>query len=135
MMPLGAAMHASGTAAYLAGLMLQMTGDLNPWWSIAGIYVLTVLGTLIIPTVVLVVLMAPIALSISLTLGVAPQAAMMAVAVAAAASVASPASHPANVLVMGPGGYRFADFLKLGLPLTVVVFVVAAVLMPWVWPL
>jgi di/tricarboxylate transporter len=135
MMPLGAAMHASGTATYLSGLMLQLTGDLNPWWSIAGIYVLTVLGTLIIPTVVLVVLMAPIALSISLTLGVAPQAAMMAVAVAAAASVASPVSHPANVLVMGPGGYRFVDFLKLGLPLTIVVFAVAAVLMPWVWPL
>jgi len=135
MMPLGAAMHASGTATYLTGLMMQLTGDLNPWWSIAGIYVLTVLGTLIIPTVVLVVLMAPIALSVSISLGVAPQAAMMAVAVAAAASVASPVSHPANVLVMGPGGYRFVDFLKLGLPLTVVVFAVAAVLIPLVWPL
>ncbi len=135
MMPLGLAMQSTGTAQYLSGLMLGFTGEYDPWVSIAGLYMLTVLGTIIVPTVVLVVLMAPIALSLSATLAVAPQAAMMAIAIAAAASVASPVSHPANVLVMGPGAYRFTDFLKLGLPLTILVFIVAAILVPLVWPL
>jgi di/tricarboxylate transporter len=94
-----------------------------------------VAATLVVPTVVLVVIMAPIALSASAELGVAPQAATMAVAIAAAASVASPVSHPANLLVMGPGGYRFADYLKLGLPLLLVVSAVAALLLPVVFPL
>lgn len=135
MMPLGAAMQGSGTAAFLSQQLLQMTGGYSPWVTIAGLYFLAVLGTLIIPTVVLVVLMAPIALSISIAMGVQPHAAMMAVALAASASVASPVAHPTNVLVMGPGGYRFTDFLKLGLPLTLIIFVVGAVLMPFVWPL
>ena len=135
MMPLGAAMHGSGAAAYLSSQLLNLTGGYSPWLTIAGLYFLSVIGTLIIPVVVLVVLMAPIALSVSIGLDIQPQAAMMAVALAASASVASPVAHPTNVLVMGPGGYRFIDFLKLGLPLTLVVFVVGAVLMPIVWPL
>ncbi len=60
---------------------------------------------------------------------------MMAMAMAASASFTSPISHPANVLVMGPGGYRFVDYLKLGVPLTLVVFVVVAFLLPVLWPL
>jgi di/tricarboxylate transporter len=135
MMPLGAAMQGSGAADFLAAQLLTLTGAYNPWLTVAGLYFLSVIGTLIIPVVVLVVLMAPIGLSLSLSLGVDPHAAMMAIALAASASVASPVAHPTNVLVMGPGGYRFVDFLKLGLPLTLVVFAVGAVLMPWVWPL
>jgi di/tricarboxylate transporter len=135
MMPLGAAMQGSGAAIYLSDQLLVMTGGFSPWLTIACLYLLTVVGTLIIPTVVLVVIMAPIALSVSIALGVQPHAAMMAVALAAAVSVASPVSHPTNVLVMGPGGYRFVDFLKLGLPLTLLIFIVGAILMPVVWPL
>jgi di/tricarboxylate transporter len=60
---------------------------------------------------------------------------MMAVAIAASASFASPVSHPANLLIMGPGGYRFSDYLKLGLPLTLLVGIVTAILLPWVWPI
>jgi di/tricarboxylate transporter len=135
MMPLGTAMLGSGAADYISSLLLSMTRDYSPWLTIAGLYFLSVLGTLIIPVVVLVVLMAPIALSVSIGLDIEPYAAMMAIALAASASVASPVAHPTNVLVMGPGGYRFIDFLKLGLPLTLIVFAVGAVLMPIVWPL
>ena len=60
---------------------------------------------------------------------------MMAVAIAASASFTSPVSHPANVLVMGPGGYRFVDYVKLGLPLAIVVLLVVVVLLPIFWPL
>jgi di/tricarboxylate transporter len=135
MLPLGAAMQSSGAANWLAGGVLSLLGPYGPWPVIAGLYGITVIGTLMVPTAVLVVLMAPIALSTSVELGILPHAPLMAVAIAAAASVASPVSHPANVLVMGPGGYRFSDFLKLGLPLALVVFLVAALLTPLVWPL
>jgi di/tricarboxylate transporter len=60
---------------------------------------------------------------------------MMAIAIAASASFTSPISHPANILVMGPGGYRFVDYVKLGVPLAIVVFIVSIVMIPIVWPL
>ncbi len=135
MLPLGAAMHESGAAVFLSNGLLSLIGPYGPWAVIAGLYFVTVLGTLVVPTVVLVVLMAPIALSSAIAMGVQPQAAMIAIALAAAAAVASPVAHPSNVLVMGPGAYRFGDFLKLGLPLTLIIFIVAAILLPLVWPL
>lgn len=135
MLPLGAAMHETGTAAWLASGLLSILGPHGPWPVIAGLYGLTVLATLVVPTMVAVVLMAPLALSASAELGILPHAAMMAVAIAAASGVASPVAHPANILVMGPGGYRFSDYLKLGLPLALLVFLIAALLLPWVWPL
>lgn len=135
MLPLGIAMHTSGAAAFLAGGVLALLGPYGVWPVIAGLYIVTALGTLVVPTAALVLLMAPIALSTSADLGISPVAPVMAVAIAASASLASPVAHPANVLVMGPGGYRFTDYLKLGLPLTLVVFVVAMLLLPRVWPL
>jgi di/tricarboxylate transporter len=135
MLPLGIAMHQTGAAEYLAGGVLAMIGPLGPWPVIAGLYLVTSLATLIVPTAALVLLMAPIALSTSAELGIAPYAPVMAVAIAASASLASPVSHPANVLVMGPGGYRFVDYLRLGLPLTLLTFLVTALLLPVFWPL
>jgi di/tricarboxylate transporter len=68
-------------------------------------------------------------------MGFSPETAMMAVAMAASASFTSPISHPANILVMGPGGYRFVDYIKVGVPLTIVVFATVMVLLPILWPL
>jgi di/tricarboxylate transporter len=93
------------------------------------------MATMIIPTAALVVLMSPIVLSAMSDMGLAPETAMMAVAMAASASFTSPISHPANILVMGPGGYRFVDYLKVGVPLTIVVFITVMVLLPILWPL
>ena len=135
MLPLGTAMQESGAAQLLAQLTMQYVGPLGPWWVIAGLYVVTAAGTMIIPTAALVVLMSPIVLSACADLGIAPHTAMMAVAMAASASFTSPISHPANILIMGPGGYRFGDYLRLGVPLTVVVFVTVMVLLPLFWPL
>ena len=135
MLPLGTAMLESGTAAYLAQLTMQYVGPLGPWWVIGGLYIITAAGTLIMPNAALAVVISPIVLSACADLGIAPQTAMMAVAMAASASFASPISHPANLLVMGPGGYRFGHYLRLGLPLTVVVFVTVMVLLPFIWPL
>jgi di/tricarboxylate transporter len=135
MLPLGTAMQQSGAAEFLAQQTMNLLGPLGPWWVIGGLYLITAAGTMIIPTAALVVLMSPIVLSATADLGVAPHTAMMAVAMAASASFTSPISHPANILVMGPGGYRFSDYLKLGLPLTAIVFVAVMVLLPIFWPL
>jgi di/tricarboxylate transporter len=134
MLPLGLAMQHSGSAAWLARIVLDQLGAYGPWAVLGGLYAVTALGTLVIPTVALVLIMSPIALTLSTTLGVSPHTAMMAVAIAAT-SLASPVSHPSNTLVMGPGGYRFIDYLKLGIPLTLLVFVVAAALLPVFWPI
>jgi di/tricarboxylate transporter len=114
---------------------MSLLGDMGPWPVIAGLYALTALATMIVPTAALVVLMSPIVLSASAEMGIAPQSAMMAVAMAASASFTSPISHPANILVMGPGGYRFVDYIKLGVPLTIIVFITTMFLMPLFWPI
>jgi di/tricarboxylate transporter len=135
MLPLGTAMQDTGAATYLAGQVMALLGDAGPWPVIMGLYVLTAMATMIIPTAALVVLMAPIVLSAMSDMGLQPETAMMAIAIAASASFTSPISHPANILVMGPGGYRFIDYLKVGVPLTIVVFITVMVLLPILWPL
>ena len=135
MLPLGTAMQESGAATYLANQVMDLLGDAGPWPVIMGLYILTAMATMIIPTAALVVLMSPIVLSAMSDMGVRPETAMMAVAMAASASFTSPISHPANILVMGPGGYRFVDYLKVGVPLTIVVFITVMVLLPILWPL
>ena len=135
MLPLGTAMQETGAATYLANQVMVLLGDAGPWPVIMGLYILTAMATMIIPTAALVVLMSPIVLSTMADMGVQPQTAMMAVAMAASASFTSPISHPANILVMGPGGYRFVDYLKVGVPLTIVVFITVMFLLPILWPL
>jgi di/tricarboxylate transporter len=135
MLPLGTAMQGTGAAGYLAGQVMHFLGGAGPWPVIMGLYILTAMATMIIPTAALVVLMSPIVLSAMADMGLSPDTGMMAVAMAASASFTSPISHPANILVMGPGGYRFVDYIKLGVPLTIVVFITVMVLLPLLWPL
>jgi di/tricarboxylate transporter len=135
MLPLGTAMQDTGAASYLASAVMNLLGDSGPWPVIMGLYILTATATMVIPTAALVVLMSPIVLSAMSDMGLQPETAMMAIAMAASASFTSPISHPANILVMGPGGYRFVDYIKIGIPLTIVVFLVVMVLLPILWPL
>jgi len=135
MLPLGTAMQSTGAALYLTDALMAVTGNQGPWVVIAGLYLITSLATTIIPTAALVVLMSPIAIQSSVEMGISPYTAMMAIAMAASASFTSPISHPANVLVMGPGGYRFVDYLKLGIPLALVVFITVMIFLPIFWPL
>ena len=135
MLPLGTAIENSGAAALIANQAMNILSPLGPWWVIAGLYLLTAIATIAIPTAALVVLMAPIVLSTSVELNIPPQTAMMAVAIAASASFASPVSHPANILVMGPGGYKFSDYIKLGIPLSLIIFLITMILLPIIWPI
>ena len=135
MLPLGAALDSTGAAGYLASAVVDMMGGLGPTAVMAGLMVLTFMATCVIPTAALVVLMVPIILSTAADMNVAPYPMMMAMAMAASASFMTPISHPANVMVMGPGGYRFADYLKLGLPLTLVVLMTVLLVLPFFWPI
>ena len=135
MLPLGTALQKTGAATLIAEGVVNSLGTFGPWGILIGLYLLTSAATFVIPTAALVVLMAPIALQAASNLGISPYAVMMAVAIAASASFTSPISHPANLLVMGPGGYRFVDYVKLGLPLTLVVMLIAFLLIPVFWPI
>ena len=134
MLPLGIALQNSGAAQLLANGMVSFVGDMGPLVVLAGLFILSVLASQVMPNPAVVVLMAPIAIATATDLDVSPQAFMMGIAIAASASFLSPVSHPANVLVMGPGGYRFSDYIKVGLPLTLLVFIIVLLLLPLVWP-
>jgi len=134
MLPLGAAVESSGTAQMVAESLLGMVEGLGPRWVVAALFTVTVLGTQVIPTAALVVLMAPIALSTAATLDISPHLLMMTVAISASSSFASPLSHPAHLLVMGPGGYRFIDYVKIGAPLTLLSLLLSVLLLPVFFP-
>lgn len=134
MLPLGVAIENTGAARMGAEALVMAVGGLGPRWVVAALFIVTVIGTQVIPTAALVVLMAPVALSAASTLGISPHLLMMTVAISASASFASPLSHPAHLLVMGPGGYRFIDYVKVGVPLTFVVLLVSVALLPILWP-
>lgn len=134
MLPLGVALEQSGAAQLVAQAVLGSVGDLGPRAMMAALFVLTMLVTQVMPSAAVVVLISPIALNAAASSGISPYTLMMTVALAASASFASPVAHPAHLLVMGPGGYRFADYVRVGGPLTVVAFVVVMALVPLIWP-
>ncbi|WP_028574566.1 SLC13 family permease [Desulfonatronovibrio hydrogenovorans] len=134
MMPLGVALDQTGAARLIAENIVTLVGPYGPLAVMFGMVVMTFAATCVIPTAALVVLMVPIVLSTSADMGVSPYPMMMAMSMAASASFMTPISHPANVLVMGPGGYRFMDYIKLGVPLTMVVLVILMFFLPVLWP-
>jgi di/tricarboxylate transporter len=133
-LPLGIAMEKTGTAEFLARLMYDAIGGLGPMALFAGFYILTNVLTQFMSNAASTVLIAPIAIDAAYQAGSEPHALLMAVAVAASAGFLTPVAHQSNVLVMGPGGYRFSDYFKVGLPLNILVFLVALLIVPLIWP-
>ncbi len=134
MLPLGIAMDQTGAAQLLSSSLFSMVGSSGPFIITSVLFLLATLGAQIMPNPAVAVLLAPIALSASANLGLSPYPLMMAVAVSSSAAFLSPVGHPANLLVMGPGGYRFSDYIKVGLPLTIIVWLVVVMVMPLIWP-
>jgi di/tricarboxylate transporter len=134
MLPLGIAMESTGAAQFLADGLIGVIGGLGPYSVMAGFFLLAALASQFMPNPAVAVLLAPIALNTASDLGISPYTLMMTVAVSASAAFLSPVGHAANVLVMGPGGYRFSDYIKVGLPLTIVTMVVVLLVMPLFWP-
>jgi di/tricarboxylate transporter len=131
MIPLGTAMQSTGAASWLAKGVTAMAAPFGVWGLMISLYLLTMLATTIVPTTALVLIMAPIAIEASGSMDLDPKLLIMAVAMAASASFTSPISHPANVLVMGPGGYRFVDYVRMGAILALVVMVTVLPLVMW----
>ncbi len=134
MLPLGGALQASGAATFLTSQVVGAVGGYGPYAVVAAIYLVTALGAQVMPTAAVAILMAPIAFNTAQDLGISPHTLLMAVSLSASASFMSPVAHPANILIMGPGGYRFTDYIKVGLPLTLICLVVVLVVLPIVWP-
>lgn len=134
MLPLGIALQKTGAASFLAQEMVRLVGSWGPVAVMAGLFILAAVASQVMPNPAVAVLLAPIALNTANDLGISPFPLLMAIAVSASAAFLSPVGHSANILVMGPGGYRFSDYIKVGLPLTLVVLVVVVLVMPIFWP-
>ncbi|HUF39249.1 MAG TPA: SLC13 family permease [Anaerolineales bacterium] len=135
MLPMGIAMQTTGTAQFLAGAIVDLVGDMGPLAVVMGIFLMTALTTEVMSNAAAAVLVTPIAIDAARSLGANPQAFVMAVVIAAATSFLMPIGHQANVLVFGPGGYRFLDYTRVGLWLNLIIFVVVAIFLPLIWPL
>jgi di/tricarboxylate transporter len=134
MIPLSTAMQQTGAAERLAEVLVDLVGSGSPYLLLFGLAVLTAaLGQLISNTATALIVI-PIALSAAAETGVSVQPVLMAVTVSAAASFLTPVATPVNLMVMGPGGYRFGDYWRLGLPLLLLFVTVATFLVPVFWP-
>jgi len=136
MLPMGIALNKTGAAAELAGFLVNALGHFGPLVLLAGFFGFTVVLTQLIPGgAATPLVVGPIAISAAQHVGADPRAFAMAVALAVSTSFLTPFAHPVNVLVMGPGGYRFRDYVRLGLPLVALTFSLVMVLLPRLYPL
>jgi len=134
MMPLGFAMRDSGAAQFLADIVVRTAGPYGNFAILGGLMTLTLLINPFIPAVVNAVIMTPIGLATAASLGVSPYPFVMGIAYMVAACFMTPVSHPANLLVMSPGGYRFTDYLKNGIPIAILALLVSLLLIPLIFP-
>ena len=133
--PLGVAMLKTGLAPLIVSSVLDLIGSSQPHLLVAILYILTAILTSFLSNTAAAVLLVPIAVDMAATLGVAPQPLLMAVAFGASASFSTPIGYQTNAIVMGPGGYTFGDYMRLGLPLTLILWITATFLIPFIWPL
>jgi di/tricarboxylate transporter len=134
MLALGTAMTHTGAAELVAGWVARATAGASPMWLLTGFFVLTVVLTQPMSNQAAAVVVLPVALQTAVQLDLNPRTFAMMIAVAASCSFLTPL-EPACLLVYGPGRYRFIDFVRVGALLTVIIFLIALVLVPLVWPL
>lgn len=135
MLPMGIAITKTGAAALLANWLITFLGPAGPLALLAGLFILATLLTQAMNGAAVATVMAPIAIETAQNIGVDPHSLAMGVALATSMAFLTPLGHPVNVLVMGPGGYRFHDYFKVGLPLTVLLTVLIISLLPRIWSL
>ena len=135
MIPVGEALETTGGAARIAASLADLGGALPPWAMLGVVLITTTLLSAIINNAAAVILMAPIGISVAQALGASIDPFLMAVAVGGSSAFLSPIAHQSNTIVMGPGGYQFADYLRMGFPLEAVIVVVSIPAIMWVWPM
>ncbi len=135
MMPVATAMDKSGAGKMIAdGVIALMGSDPSPYTATAILFLLSCILTQFMSNTASCALLAPIAIAIAKGMGASPHAVMMAIAVAASCAFATPVGTPPNTLVLGPGEYCFMDYVKAGIPLIIVCFIVSLIVIPIVWP-
>ncbi len=133
MIPVGVALETTGGAAMIANTLVEVSGGLHPLITCALLFIVTSTITDIVNNAAAALLMAPIAVLVAVGLEINPDVLLMTVAVASSASFLTPVGHQSNLLVMGPGGFRFGDYWRMGLPLTLVVGGAAIPTIWWWW--
>lgn len=131
---IGLALHKTGAAAAVAGSVVNLVGS-SPWLSLVAIYAITLLVTELVTNNAAAAIMFPFALATAKSLDVSPMSFIVAVMMAASAGFATPIGYQTNLMVYGPGGYKFSDYLRIGIPLDLLVFAVTVTIAPLVWPL
>ncbi len=130
---LGEGLNATGAAEAIANSVIGMAGS-NPWLSLVAVYAVTTILTEIVTNNAAAALVFPIALSLATQLGVSYMPFVVSIMVAASASFATPIGYQTNLMVAGPGGYKFADFMRIGIPLNLLYGIVTVVIAPLVYP-
>jgi len=135
MIPIGIALESSGGTALIASGIVSAASDLSPAMVMVILMIVTMTLSDVMNNVATAVIAAPIGFNIANTLGVNPDPFLMCVAVAASCAFLTPIGHKNNTLIMGPGGYHFGDYWRMGLPLEILVIAIGAPMILWVWPL
>ena len=135
MIPIGQALQSSGGAETISNILINISYGATPVTILASMLVITMLLSAVLNNVATVLVAAPISVEIAKTLAVNPDTFLMAVAIGASCAFLTPIGHQNNTLVMGPGGYRFGDYWKLGLPLEILIVVVSIPTLLYFWPL
>ncbi|MBB3021504.1 di/tricarboxylate transporter [Microvirga lupini] len=133
LMPLSLAMVETGTAQLMAEGLVDLVGDAGPYALLGGLFALTALLGQLISNTATALIVIPIGVAAAASMGISPRPVLMSTAVAAAGAFLTPIATPTNLMVMGPGGYAFSDYWKLGLPLLLWFFVVSVFLVPLIW--
>jgi di/tricarboxylate transporter len=134
MIPLSTAMTQTGAADLIADTLVSAVGGLGPYALLAGLFLVTAVFGQLISNMATALIVIPIAIAAAGELGVDVRPVLMSVTIAASAAYLTPVATPVNLMVMGPAGYRFGDYWRLGLPLLGVTFLVAVFLVPVIWP-
>jgi di/tricarboxylate transporter len=135
MLAVGAGLQHSGAMALIVHLMVPVLKTLPPFFVIWSIYLLTSILTELVSNNAVAVVITPIAIGLAAALGIDPRPLVVAVMVAASASFATPIGYQTNTLVYGPGGYKFTDFMRIGIPLNIMLGLLSSFLIPYFWPL
>ena len=135
MMPVATALDQSGAGKMIANAVIGVMGsDPSPYFATAVLFILSCVMTQFMSNTASCALLAPIGISIAQGMGADPHAVLMAIGVAASCAFGTPVGTPPNTLVLGPGQYKFTDYVKAGVPLILVCFVVSLIIIPMVWP-
>ncbi|EHK90085.1 SLC13 family permease [Aggregatibacter actinomycetemcomitans] len=134
MMPFSLALQRTGGVSMIVDLMLHLVGGMGKHWILISLFILTAVVGLFISNTATAILIAPIAITMAHRLNLSPVPFAMVVAIAASAAFMTPVSSPVNTMVFGPGGYKFADFMKVGVPFTLLVMLVSVFLIPFLFP-